>query len=101
MDEILCVKLVKHCNKVRHFAKVCKTKTAGHAEEKLKKDSKYSGRKGNIRQVREDKYYAFMVNSLGHQAPTLDIELGSVELKDVLVDSGSTSNVLTVKPGRM
>ena len=82
------------CNKVGHFAKVRKTKTAGHAEEKLKKDSKYSGRKGNVRQVSKDKYYTFMVNFLGHQAPTFDIELGGVELKDVLVDSGSTCNVV-------
>ena len=77
------------CNKVGHFAKVCKTKTAGHAEEKLKRDSKYSGRKGNVRQVSEDKYYDFMAPTF-----TLDIELGGVELKDVSVESGSTCNVV-------
>ena len=41
-----------------------------------------------------DKEYPFKVNSPGHQASTLNVNLRGVELKDVLVESGSTCNVV-------
>ena len=70
------------CKKVGHFAKVCRTKS----------DDKT--RKGDIRQVSEDDGFAFTIQTRGKEIPTVDIELGEVQLKGVLVDSGSTSNVI-------
>ena len=70
------------CKKVGHFAKVCRTKS----------DDKT--RKGDIRQVSEDDGFAFTIQTRGKEIPTIDIELGGVQLKGVLVDSGSTSNVI-------
>ena len=64
------------------FAKVCRTKS----------DDKT--RKGDIRQVSEDDGFAFTIQTRGKEIPTIDIELGGVQLKGVLVDSGSTSNVI-------
>ena len=72
------------CKKVGHFAAVCKTKPV-RAEEKSRKC---------VNQVNEEREYAFTVNHQGPQAPTLNIRLGGVELKDVLVDSGSSCNVI-------
>ena len=69
------------CKKVGHFVKVCRTKS----------DDKTT--KGDIRQVSEDDGFAFTIQTRGKEIPTVDIELGGVQLKGVLVDSGSTSNV--------
>ena len=70
------------CKKLGHFAKVCRTKS----------DDKT--RKGDIRQVSEDDGFAFTIQTRGKEIPTVDIELGGAQLKGVLVDSGSTSNVI-------
>lgn len=75
-----CVK----CKKVRHFAKVCKTKEGDTNRP----------RKGNIRQVTKDDDFAFTLHSNGRDIPTVDIELGGVRLEGVLVDSGSTCNLI-------
>ncbi|XP_022809304.1 uncharacterized protein K02A2.6-like [Stylophora pistillata] len=50
--------------------------------------------KGNIRQVTKDDDFAFTLQSNGRDIPTVDIELGGVRLEGVLVDSGSTCNVI-------
>ena len=67
-----------------HFAKVCKTK-----EEDTNRD-----KKGNTRQVTKDDDFAFTLQSSGRDIPTVDNELGGVRLEGVLVDSGSTCNVI-------
>ena len=67
-----------------HFAKVCKTK-----EEDTNRD-----KKGKLRQVTKDDDFAFTLQSSGRDIPTVDIELGGVRLEGVLVDSGSTRNVI-------
>lgn len=72
------------CKRVGHFAKVCKTK----------EDDANRPRKGNIRQVTKDDDSAFTLQSNGRDILTVDIELGGVRLEGVLVDSGSTSNVI-------
>ena len=66
-----------------HVAKVCKTK------EDTNRD-----KNGNIRQVTKDDDFAFTLQSSGRDIPTVDIELGGVRLEGVLVDSGSTCNVI-------
>ena len=68
-----CMKCKKN---VGHFAKACKTK----------EENTIRPRKRNIRQV--------IKQSSGKDIPTVDIELGGVRLEGVLVDSGSTSNVI-------
>ena len=67
-----------------HFAKVCKTK-----EEDINRD-----KKRNIRQVIKDDDFAFTLQCSGKDIPNVDIELGGVRLEGVLVDSGSTCNVI-------
>ena len=67
-----------------HFVKVCKTK----------EEDTNSDKKGNIRQVTKDDDFAFTLQSSGRDIPTVDIELGGVRLEGVLVDSGSTCNVI-------
>ena len=74
----------RKCKKVGHFAKVCKTK-----EEDTNRP-----KKGNIHQVTKDDDFAFTLQSSGRDIPTIDIELGGVRLEGVLVDSGSTCNVI-------
>ena len=66
-----------------HVAKVCKTK------EDTNRD-----KNGNIRQVTKDDDFAFTLQSSGRDIPTVDNELGGVRLEGVLVDSGSTCNVI-------
>ena len=70
--------------KVGHFAKVCKTK-----EEDTNRP-----KKGNIHQVTKDDDFVFTLQSSGRDIPTIDIEFGGVRLEGVLVDSGSTCNVI-------
>ena len=70
------------CKKVGHFATVCRAKS----------DDKT--RKGDIRQVGEDDGFAFTIQTRGKEIPTVDIELGEVQLKGVFVDSRSTSNII-------
>ena len=82
--------LCHKCKKVGHFAVVCNTKGSG---KKPKKDSKYSGERGDVNQVSSGQEYAFSINSLGRNGPTLNVNLGGVDLPDVLVDSGCTFNV--------
>ena len=67
-----------------HLAKVCKTK------------GEDGSKKGDIHQVSDDDEFAFTVQTCNRErtVPTVDIELGGVKLKDVLVDSGSTCNVI-------
>ena len=72
------------CKKVGHFAKVCKTKEQDTSRPK----------KGNIHQGTKDDDFAFTLQSSGRDIPTIDIELGGVRLEGVLVDSGSTCNVI-------
>ena len=72
------------CKKVGHFAKVCKTK---------EKDTNRP-KKGNIHQVTKDDDFAFTLQPSGRDIPTIDIELEGVRLEGVLVDSGSTCNVI-------
>ena len=93
-DSVCKARLVscRKCKKVGHFAVVCNTKGG---EKNSKKDSKYSGKRGDVNQVSSDQENAFNINSLGHQDPTLN--LGGVDLPDVLVDSRSTSNVVDRK----
>ena len=67
-----------------HLFKVCKTK-----EEDTNRD-----KKGNIRQVTKDDDFAFTLQSSGRDIPTVHIEVGGVRLEGVLVDSGSTCNVI-------
>ena len=67
-----------------HFAKVCKTK-----KEDINRD-----KKRNIRQVIKDDDFAFTLQCSGRDIPNVDIELGGVRLEGVLVDSGSTCNVI-------
>ena len=66
------------------IAKVCKTK----------EEDPNRPRKGNIRQVTKDEDFAFTLQSSERDIPTVDIELGGVRLEGVLVDSGSTCNVI-------
>ena len=72
------------CKKVGHFAKVCKTK-----EEDTNRP-----KKGNIHQVTKDDDFTFTLQSSGRDIPTIDIEFGGVRLEGVLVNSGSTCNVI-------
>ena len=72
------------CNKVGHFAKVCKKK-----EEDTNRP-----KKRNTRQVTKDDDFAFTLESSRRDIPTVDIELGGVRLKGVLVDSGFTCSVI-------
>ncbi|RUA05254.1 MAG: hypothetical protein DSY43_04950 [Gammaproteobacteria bacterium] len=74
------------CKKVGHFAKCCRSKP--------EKPNESKGR-GHIRQVTEDNDdYAFVVTPTDKATPKVDIVLGGVHLKDVLVDSGSTCNIV-------
>ena len=70
------------CKKTGHFTKFCRTK----GEDKTKK--------GNVRHVTEDDDFAFTVQLGVRDIPTVAIELGGVPLEGVLVDSGSTCNVI-------
>ena len=51
-------------------------------------------KKGNVRHVTEDNDFAFTVQLGARDLPTVAIELGGVRLEGVLVDSGSTCNVI-------
>ena len=75
---VICQK----CKKTGHLTKVCRTKS----EDKTNK--------GNVRHVTEDDVFAFKVQSGVRNIPTVAIELGGVQLEGVLVDSGSTCNVI-------
>ena len=68
--------------KTGHLTKFCRTK----GEDKTKK--------GNVRHVTEDDDFVFTVQLGARDIPTVTIELGGVQLEGVLVDSGSTCNVI-------
>ena len=70
------------CKKTGHLTKLCRTM----GEDKTKK--------GNVRHVTEDNDFAFTVQLGARDLPTVAIELGGVRLEGVLVDSGSTCNVI-------
>ena len=72
------------CKKVGHFTNVCK----------MKEEDTNRPKKGNIHQVTKDDDFTFTLQSSGRDIPTTDIELGGVRLEGVLVDSGSTCNVI-------
>ena len=69
------------CKKIGHLAKCCKTKVEN------------TTKRGDVHHVSEDDF-AFSVQSGIRDIPTIDIELGGVQLVGVLVDSGSTRNVI-------
>jgi len=70
------------CKRTGHLTKFCKTK----GEDKKKK--------GNARHVTEHDDFAFTVQLGARDIPTVATELGGVQLEGVLVDSGSTCNVI-------
>lgn len=69
------------CRKIGHLAKCCRTKVENNSK------------RGNVHQISEDDF-AFSVQSDIRDIPTIDIELGGIQLEGVLVDSGSTCNVI-------
>ena len=69
------------CRKIGHLAKCCRTKVENNIK------------RGNVHQISEDDF-AFSVQSDIRDIPTIDIELGGIQLEGVLVDSGSTCNVI-------
>ncbi|KAK2549429.1 hypothetical protein P5673_030103 [Acropora cervicornis] len=69
------------CTKIGHLAKCCRTKVENNTK------------RGNVHQISEDDF-AFSVQSDIRDIPTIDIELGGIQLEGVLVDSGSTCNVI-------
>ena len=69
------------CRKIGHLAKCCRTKVENNTK------------RGDVHQISEDDF-AFSVQSDIRDIPTTDIELGGIQLGGVLVDSGSTCNVI-------
>ena len=71
------------CRKIGHLAKCWRTKVENNTK------------RGNVHQISEDDF-AFSVQSDMYirDIPTTDIELGGIQLEGVLVDSGSTCNVI-------
>ena len=61
---------------------------------KTKEEDPNRPKKGKIRKVTKDEDFAFTLQSSERDIPTVDIELGGVRLEGVLVDSGSTCNVI-------
>ena len=71
-----------------------KCKRTGHLARCYRTKIEDTTKRGNIHHVSEDNDLAFAVQSGFRDIPTIDIELGGVQLKGVLVDSGSTCNVI-------
>ena len=69
------------CRKIADLAKCCRTKVENNTK------------RGDVHQISEDDF-AFSVQSDITDTPTIDIELGGTQLGGVLVDSGSTCNVI-------
>ena len=61
---------------------------------KTKEEDPNRPKKGKRRKVTKDEDFAFTLQSSERDIPTVDIELGGVRLEGVLVDSGSTCNVI-------
>ena len=68
-----------NCKRTGHFAKCCRTKDKRH-----------------VRSINEEEEgdYAFAVSPTDGATPKISISLGGVQLQDVLVDSGSTCNIM-------
>ena len=82
---------------VGHFASVCKTKIK--QEQKNRDNGKQSGRrKVNCVEEDEDDEYAFTVgfgeSRETSSSETVDLEVGGVILSGVLIDSGSSCNII-------
>ena len=69
------------CRKIGHLAKCCRTKVENNTK------------RVNVHQISKDDF-AFSVQSDIRDIPTTDIQLGGIQLEGVLVDSGSTCNVI-------
>ena len=85
-----CPALGKTCNKcgfVSHFAVCCKSKTP-------KRRSSVKYRTDGANQVTEEDYYAFVVKSDNDSSGVVDLCVGGVPVKNVLIDSGATFNIV-------
>ena len=88
------------CHMAGHFASVCRTKSK---QEKKKQDTRKQGGRGKVNCVEdgEDDEYAFTVR-LGKTwdrsgSEIVDLQVGGVILNGVLIDSGSSCNIIDQK----
>lgn len=76
-----------NCKRTGHFAKCCRSKPT---------EPKPINTKRYVRSVteEEERDYAFAVSPNDKTTPKININLGGVQLRNVLIDSGSTCNVV-------
>ena len=88
-----CPALGKACNKCRllgHFAACCRSKVEKkHPGEKQRSDGA-----NQISGGPEEDYYAFVVKCVGDLSGVADLCIGGVQLKNVLIDSEETCNIV-------
>ena len=91
------------CQNKGHYAKCCNTKeyspSLPHRGGHFYRSPRGRGRgyqREHVSQV-SDHEYAFTVETDDWRTPTIDIQVGGMLLKDVLVDSGSSCNVIDRK----
>ena len=77
-----------NCKRTGHFAKCCRSKPNDN------KDSQQQKRHVHSVNEEEEVDYAFAVSTTDKMMPKISINLGGIQLKDVLVDSGSTCNIV-------
>ena len=80
-------KTCSKCGFVGYFAVCCKSKTP-------KKLSSVKYRTDGANQVTEEDYYAFVVKSDNDSSGVVDLCVGGVPVKNVLIDSGATCNIV-------
>ena len=88
-----CPALGKACNKcglLGHFAACCRSKV----ERKRPSEKQRSDGANQISEEPEEDYYAFVVKCGGDLSGVADLCIGGVQLKNVLIDSGATCNIV-------
>ena len=94
------VKLVKSARRQGHFAVVCKTQSSNRDTEQRGKGLKVKQVSTEEERKAKDDYdddeYAFTIGSKQSQgsASVVDLVVGGVVVKDVLIDSGASCNVV-------
>ena len=88
-----CPALGKACNKcglLGHFAACCRSKV----ERKRPSEKQRSDGANQISEEPEEDYYAFVVKCGGDLSGVADLCIGGVQLKNVLINSGATCNIV-------
>lgn len=95
-------KICKKCNKTGHFALVCKTQSSrGNGQQNkssgVKQISTEAGSKVND-QINDDDEYAFIVGTkdkhVVNASAVVDLVVGGVNIRNVMIDSGASCNVV-------